>query len=333
MQHLSFFDSIHFFMVTRSGGEIFLIFLLLSLPLLFFIIREFNRFRVARELKKRRQAIYETLQTAQLQNESFEIQLGDQDSRTAYSALLNRLNDDEMELLAFNHIPKVWEGEYSSIFFCVREKKQRIFYKFQATIRSIDPHEQSSIVRVRIPGNLEIGQKRAFFRIAPLPNSVRVLALWALSPTDPLPRATHEIGTPLISCTMHKANAPSSFLLNVEDISGSGIGLRLQTNSNDDRLVKDGQILCLVVYNEAMHGAERLVNFMCTGRITNIRQDPEKENSRILGIEFTNWAFIEKGVPTINWFHQTKATGIGPILQWVTKMDMENRKNSSLDLN
>ncbi len=316
-------------MVTRTGGEIFLIFLALSLPLLFFIFREFNRFRHARELRKRKQVIHDTMQTAQLQNETFEIQLGEKDARTAYSALLNKIGEDELEFLTFSHISKVWEGNEASIFFCIRDKKQRIFYKFVAVLWSIDPHQQASLLRVKTPKGLEIGQKRAFFRIAPLPNTIRVLALWALLPTAPLPRTTNEIGPPLISCTMRrKTDRPDDFSLNVEDISGSGIGLRVRTSLEDERIVKDGQILCLVVYNEAIHGEERLVNFVCTGRITNIREDAEKTGNRILGIEFTNWALLEKGNPAINWFHQTKATGIGPILQWVTKMDIESRKNT-----
>ena len=327
MQHTSIVDSIQFFFITRTTGELLLLLLIVLLPLLYFLVRAFNRYRIRQLIHKRKAFIREMLETAQLQNEGFDIHLDDQAGRASYSALLDHFSDEELEFTVMSHMAQAWEGCQADIFFCVRIKQERIFYKFHVTIKSITPRKNMTVLRVRTPRNLEIGQKRAFFRIAPLPNTVRVLALWLLSPDQPLPRSTAEIGQPFLSCTIHKNAKPEDFFsLYVQDISGSGIGLKLQTSSEDKRLVKDGQILCLLVYNESMHGDERLVNFCCTGRITNIRQASEDDPTKILGIEFTNWALLEKGNHIINWFHQAKATGIGPILQWVTKMDIEQRK-------
>ena len=327
MQHKSFFDSIQFFFATRSSGELVLFALVLALPLLFFLLRELNRYRLRQQALRTKAMILETLQEAQLQNQNFEIQIGEQNSRVSYSSILDHISDDRLEFNVLHHVASVWVTNKADIFFPVINKGIRHFHKFRVPIVAIHARQKSSTITTALPKGLEIGQKRAFFRIAPLPNTVRVLALWLLAPSEPLPRSTSEIGPPFLSCKIRRDGFNEDFFsLHVEDISGSGIGLRLQTTAEDERLVKDGQILCLLVYNESMHGEEHLVNFCCTGRITNIRQAQDNDATKILGIEFTNWALLEKGNKNITWFHQAKATGIGPILQWVTKMDIEQRK-------
>ncbi|MCR5813008.1 MAG: hypothetical protein K6G15_00755 [Desulfovibrio sp.] len=302
--------------------------LLLSLPFLFFLLRALNRYRLRQQALRNKAIILETLQTAQLQNQNFEIQLGEQNNRVSYSSILDHISDDTLEFNVLHHVSSVWVDNKADIFFSYLEKGIRHFHKFHVPIVSINARQKSSTVYTSLPQSLEIGQKRAFFRIAPLPNTVRVLAIWLLAPSEPLPRSTDEVGPPFLSCKIRRDGSPAQdiFSLHVEDISGSGIGLRLQTTAEDERIVKDGQILCLLVYNESMHGEEHLVNFCCTGRISNIRQAQDNDATKILGIEFTNWALLEKGNKNINWFHQAKATGIGPILQWVTKMDIEQRK-------
>jgi len=329
VEHTSIFDSLQFFLATRSSGELLLFALFLALPFLFFLFRELNRYRLRQQAMRNKARIRELLEMAQLQNQNFEIQLGEQSNRVSYSSILELIKGDSLHFNVLHHVASVWVATKADIFFSVVEKGVRHFHKFHVSVVAINARQKSSTVCTEIPKSLEIGQKRAFFRIAPLPNTVRVLALWLLAPTDPLPRSTNDVGAPFLSCKIRKgAESDDIFSLYVEDISGSGIGLRLQTTTEDERIVKDGQILCLLVYNESMHGEERLVNFCCTGRITNIRQAQDNDATKILGIEFTNWALLEKGNKNINWFHQAKATGIGPILQWVTKMDIEQRKTT-----
>lgn len=327
-------EDLHYFFITRSYAEIALILLVLLLPLVFFVISAINRYRDHKILQKQRGAIKEVLSRAQLQNESFEIHFDHQAGRTAYNALLHDISFEQIQFTILNRLPKTLIGQRADIFFCVIEQKRRLFYKFRVTVTDLKINKYGlSKISVSFPPSLELGQKRSFFRMTPLPNTVRVLALWLLAPEKNLPRTTAEIGPPFLSATLpkeeeSKKEVKENFSLNVQDISGSGIGLKIKAQTDDPRLVKDAQILFLLVYNEAPKGEESLINFCCTGRITNIRQAAEGDPALILGIEFTNWALLEKGQRLIKWFHQPKATGIGPILQWVTKMDLEKRKQT-----
>ena len=63
----------------------------------------------------------------------------------------------------------------------------------------------------------------------------------------------------------------------------------------------------------------------------HLRSDQHPHDRRpspalILGVEFTNWAVLEQGKSEIHWFHSSTSRGVGPITQWVMRMDMEQRK-------
>jgi hypothetical protein len=38
-------------------------------------------------------------------------------------------------------------------------------------------------------------------------------------------------------------------------------------------------------------------------------------------MQFTNWAVMEPGSTEIHWFHTSPTKGVGPITQWVMRID------------
>ncbi|MBQ9536907.1 MAG: PilZ domain-containing protein [Desulfovibrionaceae bacterium] len=334
MDSTSLIDQIRFFFATRTQTDYLIVGGIVLLIVVYYLVQYFKHYTHLLHLRKQRKIVHDMLDRAQLQNENFELQLGTGENKNNYSAVLANIGNDTLTFNVLLHVNKVLAETPAEIYFCVRYDHKRHFFKFRVPIIDIKYEKTTSIVYVKKPTNLDIGQKRTFFRITPLPNSVKLLALWLMDKDKPLPKTTAEVGTPLVSCSFHQDKVPAQNTLDVADISGSGIALRVPDDPLSDQQINIGSIiLCLLVYNESFHGDEHLVNFCCTGRVTNIRELHDKKTKlpfKILGIEFTNWAMLESGNPNINWFHQAKATGIGPILQWVTRMDIEKRKGTPL---
>ncbi|MBQ7608773.1 MAG: hypothetical protein IJU76_12525 [Desulfovibrionaceae bacterium] len=325
MGHTSFFDSVYLFFVTRTSGEYFLLSLIILLPLFFFLGHLYTVWRAKEAKRKQKLFVMQQLELAYSQIETFSIQVGERDTRTNYMAILDSITNDFLTLSITEYMSPLWINQKADFFFCVRRDAQRDFYRFRAPILSLKPSGKTTKIRVPSPNSLEMGQKRAFFRITPLPETIRVIAIWLLSDTAHLPKATSDVGKPYMSVTFKDRKDEKVSPLNVEDISGTGIALRIILKNQDEELLieKGKQILCLLVYDASLQKKEHLVNFCCTGRVTNVRS---VKNAFIVGAEFENWALLNRGKPTINWFKQQKAVGIGPILNWVTKMDLERHK-------
>ncbi|MBQ7586352.1 MAG: hypothetical protein IJU40_08910 [Desulfovibrionaceae bacterium] len=335
MNRLSFLDELQYFWDTRTLSD-YLIFLAIALFFLIILfIKIFIHFRHKKALREQQKNIHTILERAQIQNENFDLQLGDRLNKNNYSSLLIEVNESSLVFNSLVHIPQDLLNNPAEFFFAVRTKGKKEFYKFRVKVLEVKYHKTITTLTVAKPKSLDIGQKRAFFRITPLPNTVKLLAIWLLDLDKPLPKTTSEVGTPLLSCTWHRENQAEDInTLSVADISGSGIALHIPYDPDvSPRIVKDAQILCLLVYNESFNETEHLVNFCCTGHITNVRGDRNNKYDKIVGMEFTNWAILESSNSNITWFHQAKATGIGPILQWVTRMVIEMRKNSPLNPN
>ncbi len=330
MGHTSFFDSVYFFFVTRTAGEYFLISLVILLPLFFFLGHIYAVWHTKKLERRQKDFVMEQLETAYSQIETFNIQVGEHETRTNYMAILDVLSDEFLTLSIAEYMSPLWIDQKADFFFCVRRETHRDYYRFRVPILSVESDQDSiqkiTKIKIPVPKTIEIGQKRAFFRITPFPEAIRVIALWLLPEAATLPKETADIGDPFMSITHRELNKEEkNARLSVEDISGTGIALRIITNKPEDveKIKACKQILCLLVYNTSLQKEEHLVNFCSTGRITNIRSI---RDAHIIGIEFENWALLERGNPTINWFKQQKAVGIGPILNWVTKMDLERHK-------
>ena len=113
--------------------------------------------------------------------------------------------------------------------------------------------------------------------------------------------------------------------MTIEDISGTGMALRMQQPVDAETFKTGARLLCLLIYSESKSAGE-LVTFWCVGKVVNAREVQDKSQSLILGVEFTKWALLEKGKSNINWFQNSPTVGVGPISQWVMKMSLEQRK-------
>ena len=174
-----------------------------------------------------------------------------------------------------------------------------------------------------MPKDIDAGQKRHFIRVKPPKDLVRVIGVWEMDPAKPMPRNTAEIGRPLL----HYKSGMENELVQVADISATGMALRFPAESLEDKPVdlnKGSQLLCLIIYQ--MSKEDRVVTFWCTCDVLNIRMQKEPTPALVLGTEFSNWAVLEQGKADINWFHSTPKSGVSPITQWVMQMDIQQRK-------
>ena len=202
----------------------------------------------------------------------------------------------------------------------------REFYAFRVRVQNVEPRGDYTLLRVFAPR--EMPCKRTFFRIAPLPNTVSALALWKLK-NDEVPEETSEFGPPLLSSRMmcQDSDSEEPYDIDVENISASGIGLRIIQDSEENGSLEVGEkVLTLLVYNNVVDGSdEQYINFCCVGKITNMHRSNDNEDVNILGIEFTKWSILSRENPDIQWQEAKKGSGIAPILLWVSRIK-KNRK-------
>ena len=180
-----------------------------------------------------------------------------------------------------------------------------------------------SILRLASPEDLSTGQKRIFIRVKPPKDKVRVIGVWELNSSKPIPRNTAEINNPLL----HYKRGMEIEPVQVENISATGMALRFPMEDLDIKPVdldKGSQLLCLIIYQ--VNKEDRVVTFWCTCDVLNVRMQKEPIPALVLGTEFSNWAVLEQGKSEINWFHSTPKSGVSPITQWVMQMDIQQRK-------
>ncbi len=291
------------------------------------------------------------LQEAREQGQRFEVQSQVAGKRHYMGAVLREIGKDRLfyETVGEGELPGI--NTQVEVYFRLREEGSgTVYHKFVATVRSVVVlGPKRARIEVSMPTGMQLGQKRSFYRVKPVPRSVRVVALWHQPEDAPLPMTTSEIGQPLFSFTNpsellepvpseeeEDASAkkpatpepqPEPPATPVEDISGSGIGLRLPRPENLEALETGMHLLCLLVYNESTTEAN-LVRFWCLGKLVNIREPKDDPDSVVFGMEFSHWAILEPNSKEINWFPHTPASGVGPITQWVIKQDLEQNRRS-----
>ncbi len=264
------------------------------------------------------------LKRAMLSNANFEIRTHDTMAFLEYPAILHGMYSQSLKFRVYADFPKNLINSIVEIFFfipSIQQPKGKDFYKCKCAVLSIEKHKDISYVRTSVPVTLEFGQKRNFYRITPLPRAINTLAIWILPEEYELPRNIDDIGKPYAT----SKDGENFSKVRIYDISASGIGLLLDKSLDDERLQKGGEILCFIVFNEALQGAERLINFCASGKITNVRSAPDSDENKIIGIEFTSWSILKNEDKEITWFYIKRGTGISPILQWISKI--ENSKN------
>lgn len=308
-----------------STEEYILIFGVLFVALCVLLVCLRTRLQKIRQEESRRNVVRRMLETAQEQNEIFDLKMLDSEAgKNGLSATLVKLTPETLHMEVLAYVSKEWTESQVDVYFRVSLPKGPVFYKFRAAIQRVEASREKSRVFLTAPRDLEVGQKRNFIRIKPQKDAVRVIGVWAIDPAKPIPRTTAEIGRPVIHYKLGMNNEP----VQVENISATGMALRFQMEDPETRPVdldKGSQLLCLVIYAMDKKG-EKLITFWCTCEVINSRTAEAPSPALILGVEFTNWAVLEQGKSEIHWFHSSTSRGVGPITQWVMRMDMEQRK-------
>ncbi len=277
-----------------STEEYILIFGVIFVALCFLLVCLHGRLQKIRQEKRRRNVIRQMLQTAQEQNEIFDLKVLDNEvNKNGLSATLLHQDDVSLGMEVLTYVSREWTGTPVDVYFRVSLPEGSIFYKFRSAIRTVEAGREKSRISIAAPPDLEVGQKRNFIRIKPHKEAVRVIGVWSVDPGRPIPRTTAEIGRPVMHYKLGMRNEP----VQVENVSATGMALRFQMEDTETRPVdldKGSQLLCLVIYAMDKKG-EKLVTFWCTCEVINSRTVEGLAPALILGVEFTNWAVLEQG--------------------------------------
>ena len=306
-----------------TGTELLIVFVLLIVALSVTLTVVKGRLQTLRHEAKRAAMIRSMLETAQEQNEIFDLNIDERHSHKGMAGTLTKILATQLELEVLSYVSRELEGTPADIYFRAMLPEGQAFFKFHSTIQQVKGSYEKSYLLLSMPKEIDAGQKRHFIRVRPPKDLVRVIGVWEMDPTKPIPRNTCEIGSPLL----HYKAGMEDELVQVADISATGMALRFPAESLEDKPVdlnKGSQLLCLIIYQVSKD--DRVVTFWCTCDVLNIRMQTGPDPALILGTEFSNWAVLEQGKSEINWFHSTPKSGVSPITQWVMQMDIQQRK-------
>ena len=306
-----------------TGTELFIVvvFLIVALSVTLVVVK--GRLQSIRHEAKRAEMIRHMLETAQEQNEIFDLNAEERHSHKGLAGTLTKILGSQLELEILSYVSRELEGTPVEVFFRAMLPEGPAFFKFQSTVQQVKGSYEKSYIMLAMPKEIDAGQKRHFIRVKPPKDLVRVIGVWEMDPAKPIPRNTCEIGRPLL----HYKAGMENELVQVADISATGMALRFPAESLDDKPVdldKGSQLLCLIIYQ--VNKEDRIVTFWCTCDVLNVRMQKEPVPALVLGTEFSNWAVLEQGKSEINWFHSTPKSGVSPITQWVMQMDIQQRK-------
>ncbi len=291
------------------------------IAVLFGIVLVFWRKQSLESRRKNRAAslILEKIAEAQLQRELFNVEIMEESEDAAqhkgFVGALQRCQNGILALEVLSALPSGYFGKTVCVYFRLKSNNTQNFFRFTSRIEALQSKHGVSTVCLAIPECFEGEQKRNFYRVQPLPGSVRALGLWELNASQPMPETTADLKRPL--CATKEGIAQPCIQL--DNVSASGIALSMPINHPDGPapdLTRGTQILCLIAFR--YNGS--LLTFWCTGEIVNSR-DKDNGASRVYGIEFTNWAILQNGQSAFNWFHASPVRGIPIISQWVDSMD------------
>ena len=306
-----------------TGTELLIIVVLLLVALCVTLVVVKGRLQIIRQEAKRTEMIRSMLETAQEQNEIFDLNVEERHSHKGLAGTLTKILTAQLELEILSYVSRELEGTLAEVYFRAMLPEGPAFFKFHATVQQVKGSYEKSYLMLSMPKEIDAGQKRHFIRVKPPKELVRVIGVWEMDPAKPIPRNTCEIGRPLL----HYKAGMESELVQVADISATGMALRFPAESLEDKPVdldKGSQLLCLIIYQ--VNREERVVTFWCTCDVLNMRMQNEPAPALIMGTEFSNWAVLEQGKCEINWFHSTPKSGVSPITQWVMQMDIQQRK-------
>ena len=306
-----------------TGTQLFIVVGILLAALCVTLVVVKTRLQGIRHAEKRAGMILNLLETAQGQNEVFDLNAAESRSGKGMAGMLTHILPAALELEVLSYVSRELEGNQVEVYFRALLPEGPAFFKFYSTVQKVRGTYEKAYLTLSMPTDIDAGQKRHFIRVKPPKDLVRVIGVWEMDPANPMPRNTSEVGKPLL----HYKAGMENELVQVADISATGMALRFPAESVDEKPVdldKGSQLLCLIIYQ--VNRDERMVTFWCTCDVLNTRMQKDPSPAMILGTEFTNWAVLEPGKADINWFHSTPKSGVSPITQWVMQMDIQQRK-------
>ena len=306
-----------------TGTELFIVVVLLLAALCVTLVVVKGRLQSIRHEAKRADMIRRMLETAQEQNEIFDLNVEERHNHKGLAGTLTHILPALLEVEILSFVSRELEGTPVEVYFRATLPEGPAFFKFRSTVQQVKGGYDKSFLLLTMPKEIDAGQKRHFIRVKPPKDLVRVIGVWEMDPAKPIPRNTAEIGKPLL----HYKAGMENELVQVADISATGMALRFPAASLEDKPVdldKGSQLLCLIIYQ--VNKEERVVTFWCTCDVLNVRMVKDPVPALVLGTEFSNWAVLEQGKADINWFHSTPKSGVSPITQWVMHMDIQQRK-------
>lgn len=273
------------------------------------------------ELQKRQSVLRKMLEDAQMQNNVFEVNLHNKDIHYhTISCFLGRIGKNTLELEALSLLPPDLCNQGVEVFYRIISKEGVAIHKFHSVIKELRSQSRRSTLIVDFPAEIGSGERRLFHRIEPPKDRVRVIALWPLADDQPLPRETGDFGSPLLQ---YRYGSDQETIL-VSDVSASGMAVQIFLNAlaqTQHEFKKNSQVAVLLVY---FHAADRpLIVYWSSCKICNIRALEGPNPSLILGMEFTNWALMERGKTEIQWLATKESAGVSPMSQWVMQMDRD----------
>lgn len=286
---------------------------LLLLACIIFLLRWQKR---KKAVNSERRFILNALEEARQQKALMEVKLRHGSERAGLSACLEAIEHDSLVLFSNGFVPDDWNRKLVEVFFRVNQPGGVIFYVFNSSVTKLAPGPKTSVVSIAFPDHLRVEKKRHFIRVTPAAADVLMLAVWPVSPGRRLPRARADMGRPGMWWKSGEPEQP----VQLENISGGGLALRLQTGPDSSvpfALEKGRQLICLLVYRPEPSATRSLI-FWCSCEITNIRKTGHAVS---VGMEFTNWALQEQEENEIHWTHSSPWQGAKPILKWVEAID------------
>ena len=214
-----------------TGTELLIVVGLLLVALCVTLVVVKGRVQSIRHEAKRAEMIRNMLETAQGQNEIFDLNVEERHSHKGLAGTLTKILPATLELEILSYASRELEGTKAEVYFRAMLPEGPAFFKFQSTIQQVKGSYEKSYIMLSMPKEIDAGQKRHFIRVKPPKDLVRVIGVWEMDPAKPIPRNTSEIGRPLL----HYKAGMENELVQVADISATGMALRFPAESLEDK--------------------------------------------------------------------------------------------------
>jgi len=144
-----------------STEEYILIFGVLFVALCILLVCLRTRLQKIRQEERRRNVVHRMLETAQEQNEIFDLKMLDSEAgKNGLSGTLVKLTPETLHMEVLAYVSKEWTDTQVDVYFRVSLPEGPAFYKFRAAIQRVEASREKSRVFLTAPRDLEVGQKR-----------------------------------------------------------------------------------------------------------------------------------------------------------------------------